>query len=70
MGLEEPLWGHHSFMRLADTCARKTMALTGCSEEDIDLMFGLNERLYSQQMQLHYETMFSRENRYRVTMYL
>ena len=29
-GLKEPLWGHHSIRRGADTVARHTMHLTGC----------------------------------------
>jgi hypothetical protein len=69
-GLESPLWGHHSWRRLADTLARATMAKSGSSEQDIDLTFGWRENMYSQVMQYHYETRFNRERRYRVTMYL
>jgi hypothetical protein len=69
-GLEEPLWGHHSFRRLADTVARATMAKSGASEQDIDLVFGWMEKMYSQRMQYHYETRFNRDKRYRVTMFL
>ena len=54
-------------MRLADTVARETMAQTGATELDIDLIFGWNEALHSQKMQLHYETKFNREKRTRVT---
>ena len=69
-GLDEPLWGHHSLRRLADTVARVTMSRTGVTEDDIDLIFGWNEKMYSQKMQHHYATRFNREKRYRVTMYL
>jgi hypothetical protein len=69
-GLDEPLWGHHSFRRLADTVARATMARSGASEQDIDLVFGWMEKMYSQRMQYHYETRFNRDKRYRVTMFL
>ena len=69
-GLEHPLWGHHSWRRLADTVARATMAKSGVSEQDIDLVFGWLEKMYSQRMQYHYETRFNRDRRYRVTMYL
>ena len=69
-GLESPLWGHHSFRRCADTVARATMARSGVSEQDIDLVFGWLEAMYSHRMQYHYETRFIRDKRYRVTMYL
>jgi len=69
-GLETPLWGHHSWRRLADTVARASMAKTGVTEQDIDIVFGWQENMYSQRMQYHYETRFNREKRYRVTMYL
>ena len=69
-GLTEPLWGHHSLRRLADTVARVTMDRTGVREDDIDLIFGWNEKMYNQTMQHHYATRFNREKRYRVTMFL
>ena len=69
-GLSEPLWGHHSFRRMADTVARATMDKTGATEEDIDRIFGWNERMYSMKMQHHYSSRFNRDKRYRVTMYL
>uniref|UniRef100_A0A7S2IKX2 Uncharacterized protein n=1 Tax=Haptolina brevifila TaxID=156173 RepID=A0A7S2IKX2_9EUKA len=69
-GLTEPLWGHHSLRRLADTVARVTMDRTGVREDDIDLIFGWNEKMYNQTMQHHYATRFNREKRYRVTRYL
>ena len=69
-GLEDPLWGHHSLRRLADTVARQTMARSGATEMDIDLTFGWQERMYSQKMQHHYESLFTRDVRHRVTMYL
>ena len=69
-GMDTPLWGHHSFRRLADTVARKSMARSGATEMDIDMMFGWQERMYNQRMQFHYETFFSRAVRHRVTMYL
>ena len=69
-GLEEPLWGHHSWRRLADTVARQTRAETGVSEADIDHVFGWREAFYSKLMQIHYESRFTRERRYRVTMML
>ena len=66
-GLETPLWGHHSWRRLADTLARATMARSGATEQDIDLLFGWMESFYSQKMQVHYEAKFVRERRCRVT---
>ena len=69
-GLDEPLWGHHSFRRCADSVARATMSQTGATEDDIDLTFGWQERMYSQKMQNHYESLFTRDVRHRVTMYL
>ena len=69
-GLDSPLWGHHSFRRLADTVARATMAKSGASEQEIDLVFGWQEQMYSRKMQYHYETRFNRDRRYRVTMFL
>ena len=69
-GLDEPLWGHHSFRRASDTVARATRERSGTEEEDIDIIFGWNERMYSRKMQHHYETRFNRDKRYRVTMYL
>ena len=66
-GYEEPLWGHHSFWRFADTVARQTMHLTGVSEQDIDLYFGWLERFYSSKMQVHYESRFTRTKRTGVT---
>ena len=36
-GLAEPLWGHHSIRRGADTKARHTMNITGATERDIDM---------------------------------
>ena len=39
-GLDEPLWGHHSCRRCADSVARATMSQTGATEDDIDLTFG------------------------------
>merc|ERR1712070_739397 len=44
-GLAEPLWGHHSNRRGADTVTRHTMHLTGATERDIDMIFGWNEHL-------------------------
>ena len=69
-GLAAPLWGHHSNRRCADTVARQTMARSGATEQDIDLVFGWQEKLYSAKMQVHYESKFVRDVRKRVTMYL
>jgi hypothetical protein len=66
-GLAQPLWGHHSDRRGADTIARATMSVTGASEQDIDLTFGWRENMYSALMQLHYESKFDREKRKAVT---
>ena len=66
-GLEAPLWGHHSSRRGADTMARQSMAITGASEADIDLIFGWQESFYSRQMQRHYESHFDRARRAAVT---
>ena len=66
-GLAEPLWGHHSIRRGADTVARHTMLITGATERDIDLIFGWNEHLYKAMMQLHYESNMQRDQRSKVT---
>ena len=66
-GLEEPLWGHHSMRRGADTVARHTMHITGATERDIDIIFGWNEHLYKSVMQYHYESNLQRDRRSRVT---
>ena len=66
-GLERPQWGHHSFRRFADTVARSTRGETGATEQDIDIIFGWLEAMYSKKMQLHYETTFMRERRCCVT---
>mmetsp|Transcript_66296 Transcript_66296/g.198036 ORF Transcript_66296/g.198036 Transcript_66296/m.198036 type:complete len:2091 (+) Transcript_66296:2828-9100(+) len=66
-GLPSPLWGHHSFRRFADTCARQTMKESGATEQDIDLTFGWMEAFYSAKMQIHYESRFTRERRCCVT---
>ena len=46
------------------------MVRSGVSEQEIDLVFGWQEAFYSRKMQIHYETRFNRDRRYRVTMYL
>ena len=66
-GLESPLWGHHSSRRGGDTVARQSMAITGVSEADIDIVFGWQEAFYSRQMQRHYESHFDRARRSAVT---
>ena len=66
-GYAEPLWGHHSFRRFADTVARETMAATGATEQEIDLYFGWMESFYNAKMQVHYESRVTRERRCRVT---
>ena len=63
----QPLWGHHSNRRGADTVARQTMGATGATEEDIDLTFGWQEAMYSKKMQIHYEGRFTRDRRTNVT---
>ena len=62
-----PAWGHHSFRRFGDTVARETMALTGATEKDIDLIFGWCEAFYHAKMQDHYESVFTRSRRCQVT---
>ena len=66
-GLAKPEWGHHSNRRCSDTVARQTRSETGASEQDIDLVFGWQEAMYSARMQLHYESKFDREARKVVT---
>ena len=66
-GLLEPLWGHHSARRGADTVARHDREETGATEEEIDLVFGWQEALYSQRMQRHYESDFDFIRRAAVT---
>ena len=66
-GLAAPLWGHHSLRRLADTVARQTREISGASEQDIDMIFGWLEAMYSHRMQLHYESRFDRTRRSMVT---
>ena len=68
-GFEEPLWGHHSFRRFADTVARETMGISGATTQDIDILFGWQERMYNSTMQIHYESVFTRDRRTRVTRY-
>ena len=53
--------------RFADTVARATMALTGATEQDIDMIFGWLEAFYSRKMQIHYQSDFDRERRCAVT---
>ena len=66
-GLDEPLWGDHSDRRGADTNARRSMGITEATEMDLDLYFGWQERMYSQKMQVHYESTFTRVRRKAVT---
>ena len=66
-GLAEPLFGHHSNRRGADTVARQTMHITGATERDIDMIFGWNEHLARAVMQLHYESNMERDRRSKVT---
>ena len=66
-GWDSPLWGHHSLRRFADTVARETMHLTGATEQDIDIIFGWLEAFYSQKMQVHYQSRFTRTRRCAVT---
>ena len=56
-----------NFVSLSDTIARQTMALTGATEQDIDLYFGWMERFYQAKMQIHYESRFTRTRRTAVT---
>ena len=46
------------------------MERSGATEQDIDIVFGWQERLYSQKMQMHYESTFKRERRVCVTKYM
>ena len=66
-GLAKPLWAHHSIRRGSDTVARSTRAETGATEQDIDLVYGWNEAMYSARMQMHYESRFDRDRRKMVT---
>ena len=66
-GLRAPLWGTHSARRGADTNARTNMHLTGSTPLDIDMVFGWNEHLHKQEMQLHYESGAQRDQRSKVT---
>ena len=47
--------------------ARRDMEATDTSEMDIDLIFGWNESLYNNKMQIHYQSHFTRVKRMRVT---
>lgn len=62
-GLEAPKFGHHSDRRGADTVARQTRAQTGATTQDIAIIFGWKEAMYSKDMQCHYESSFDRERR-------
>ena len=53
-GRDSPKWGNHSIRRVADSAARQSMAETGASEEDIDLVFGWNEAVHASKMQHYY----------------
>ena len=43
------------------------MTETGATEQDIDLVYGWNETMYSAKMQMHYESRFDRDRRKAVT---
>ena len=66
-GFDHALWGPHSLRRFADTVARETMHLSDATEQDIDLLFGWQESRYTQKMQLHYDSRFTRTRCSRVT---
>ena len=58
-----PRWAHHSNRRGSNSVARKTQALTGATEMEIDLTYGWQERYYNKKMQVHYEARFDRVRR-------
>ena len=66
-GRERPKWGHHSFRRGALTCARNSRDETGATDQEIDIVFGWNEAMYSAKMQLHYDSDFDFLRRAAVT---
>ena len=43
------------------------MGETGATEQDIDIIFGWLEAMYSHKMQLHYQSTFTRTRRSAVT---
>lgn len=49
-GREHPKFGNHSDRRCADTVARQTRAETCATIEDIDIVFGWKEKIYSKDM--------------------
>ena len=59
----KPRWAHHSNRRGSNTVARRTQALTGATEMEIDLTYGWQERFYNLKMQVHYEARFDRVRR-------
>ena len=58
-----PRSAHHSNRRGSNTVARRTQALTGATEMEIDLTYGWQERFYNSKMQVHYEARFDRVRR-------
>ena len=57
-GRSVPKWTHHSVRRGSLTAARNDSPVTGATEQDIDIVYGWNEAMYSAQMQRHYDSDF------------
>ena len=55
---EGDLVNHHSVRRGSLTAARNDSPATGATEQDIDIVYGWNEAMYSAQMQRHYDSDF------------
>ena len=66
-GREEPKWTHHSIRRGSLTAARNDRPLTGATEQEIDIIYGWSEAMYSAKMQLHYDSDFDFLRRAAVT---
>ena len=62
-----PQWAHHSLRRGSLTSARNDMQVTGATEQEIDIVYGWNEAMYSARMQLHYDSDFDFLRRAAVT---
>ena len=66
----EASYGNHSLRQMADHIAKKTQALTGATDVDIDRMFGWNEAWYRKKMRLHYAGRDDRVKRAKITSYV
>jgi hypothetical protein len=67
-GLSKPKVGHHTLRRTGDKLATNSMDETGALEEDIDDIFGWDQRARAKKMNVHYAGRKQRARLARVTM--